>query len=158
MTSWPSGSQAPNMRVTGEISLKVFAKLAKGALQNHRNHRRGKEWMNCGNMANKTREQSRLILTISNSQRAERKSVAKVAASIAKLEESTKFKSFKQFHIGLAGRFKMHRGKAHRPKTGKRLSIYARIVTRVGRIDTYVCVKLHFVRKSLSSCSSNWRA
>lgn len=47
------------------------------------------------------------------------KSLDKAVAAILKFEESTKFKSFKLFHIEQAGKFKVFLEKAKHPKTGK---------------------------------------
>ncbi len=52
----------------------------------------------------------------------DQKSIDKVAAALIKFETSTKFKSFKTFHIDQAGRFKNFLEKARHPKTGKPLS------------------------------------
>ena len=52
----------------------------------------------------------------------DQKSLDKVAAALVKFEESTRFASFKKFHIEWAGKFKAYLDKARHPKTGKPLS------------------------------------
>jgi len=72
--------------------------------------------------AENERIKRRYVIYLKEALGQDEKSIDKMAAALVKFEDSTRYKSFKQFHIEQAGKFKAHLSKS-KSATGKPLSL-----------------------------------